>query len=326
MKKRLLPFLLTLLVLSFLLQSCGFILIDPDNSSNLSSDTSTTSKPEQSTDVSDEESGSVITFPKAENPTPVDISLIPSFSGEPYIVINGNEPNFREDELIDVSFEEYSALDELGRCGVTIACIGLDLMPTEDRESIGSVKPSGWQTVKYDFVDGKYLYNRCHLIGFQLSGENANKQNLITGTRFLNIKGMLPFENMVADYVTETENHVLFRVTPIFVGDELVARGVQMEAYSIEDDGDGICFNIFAYNAQPQVEIDYKTGDSRIISSDESKESEEITYILNTSSKKFHLPSCSSAKDILEHNKSEFSGSREELIDDGYSACGKCHP
>ena len=189
------------------------------------------------------------------------LASIPAFDGEtPYIAINGNEPFFLENKdqyLTTTSYEYYSELDDLERCGVTVACVGQDIMPTEERGSIGSVKPSGWHTVKYDIVSGKYLYNRCHLIGYQLTAENANTKNLITGTRYLNIEGMLPFENMVADYVKETGNHVLLKVTPIFVGDNLLASGVVMEAYSVEDDGDGICFNVYCYNAQPGIEIDY---------------------------------------------------------------------
>ena len=173
----------------------------------------------------------------------------------------GGDPDFSENEITSVSYEYYSELDALGRCGVCIASVGQDIMPTEKRGSIGQVKPTGWHTVKYDFVDGKYLYNRCHLIGFQLTGENANKRNLITGTRYLNVEGMLPFENMVADYVKETENHVMYRVTPIFVGDELLARGVHIEAESVEDGGDGIMFNVFCYNVQPGVVLDYATGE-----------------------------------------------------------------
>lgn len=191
------------------------------------------------------------------------LDSIPEFDGEtPYVIINENIPFFTEDEIVSESYELYGERDGLGRCTVAIACVGIDIMPTEERGSIGSVKPSGWQTVKYDFVSGKYLYNRCHLIGYQLTGENANKQNLITGTRFLNIEGMLPFEDMIADYVKETENHVMLRVTPIFHGDDLVASGVLMEAWSVEDDGEGICFNVYAYNNQPGVIIDYATGDS----------------------------------------------------------------
>lgn len=191
------------------------------------------------------------------------VEVIPKFSGNAYVAVNGNMPFFMPEEITDESFEYYAELDSLGRCGTTMACIGIDIMPTEERGEIGSVKPTGWQSVKYDCVDGKYLYNRCHLIGFQLAGENANKKNLITGTRYLNIEGMLPFENMVADYVQETKNHVLYRVTPIFDGDNLVAHGVLMEGYSVEDEGEGITFCVFAYNAQPGILIDYKTGASR---------------------------------------------------------------
>ncbi len=203
------------------------------------------------------------------NETPLEIEAasvedIPPFSGEAFVAVNGNIPFFRPEEHTTESYEFYSELDQLGRCGVTMACIGVDIMPTEDRGNIGSVKPSGWQSVKYDIVDGKYLYNRCHLIGFQLAGENANKQNLITGTRFLNIEGMLPFEDMVADYVKETENHVLYRVTPLFNGDDLVAEGVLLEGWSVEDEGEGVCFCVYAYNAQPGIVIDYATGDSKL--------------------------------------------------------------
>lgn len=187
---------------------------------------------------------------------------VPAFSDKPYVVINDNQPEFLTEDITATAYEYYSELDSLGRCGYAMACIGKELMPTEDRGSIGQVKPSGWQTVKYDFVDGKYLYNRCHLIGFQLTGENANARNLITGTRYLNVEGMLPFENMVVDYVKETNNHVIYRVTPIFDGDNLIARGVQIEAMSVEDNGDGICFNVYAYNNQPGVVIDYLTGSS----------------------------------------------------------------
>ena len=191
------------------------------------------------------------------------VEEIPEFSDAAYVAVNGNVPFFMPEEITDESYEYYSELDELGRCGVTMACIGVDIKPTEDRGEIGSVKPTGWQSVKYDCGDGKYLYNRCHLIGFQLAGENANKRNLITGTRYLNIEGMLPFENLVADYVQETKNHVLYRVTPIFDGDNLVAHGVLMEGYSVEDAGEGVQFCVYAYNVQPGVIIDYSTGESR---------------------------------------------------------------
>ena len=203
---------------------------------------------------------SVHTQPSTE--VTISVADIPAYAGDPYVTINDNVPQFLETDLATSSYEYYSDLDDLDRCGVVYACIGTDLMPTEERGNIGSVKPSGWHTVKYDIVDGKYLYNRCHLIGYQLSGENANVNNLITGTRYLNVEGMLPFENMVADYVKETENHVLYRVTPVFEGDNLVASGVQIEAQSVEDQGEGILFNVYCYNVQPGVTIDYATGDS----------------------------------------------------------------
>ena len=196
----------------------------------------------------------------------VDLSTLPPFSGKPYVVINNNEPSFSQEDMKTTSVERYSDLDPSGRCGPAFADIGEDLMPTQKRGPIGSVKPSGWQTVKYDNVDGKYLYNRCHLIGYQLTAENANPKNLITGTRYLNVRGMLPFENMVHDYIKETHNHVLYRVTPVFEGKNLVARGVQMEALSVEDNGKGIKFNVFVYNNQPGIEIDYATGKSHRIS------------------------------------------------------------
>ncbi len=198
----------------------------------------------------------------ADNNT-IDISSLPAYSSSPYVTVNDNVPQFTTSQMKTTeSFETYTELDSLGRCGTAFACIGKDIMPTGERGEIGQVKPSGWKTVKYDIVDGKYLYNRCHLIGWQLTGENANNKNLITGTRYMNVDGMLPFENMVDDYIEETGNHVLYRVTPIFKDNELVARGVQIEAYSVEDDGDGICFNVYCYNVQPGVKIDYETGES----------------------------------------------------------------
>lgn len=202
---------------------------------------------------------------KGTNSSSYDMSSMPEFNGkDAYVVLNNNEPNFTKEDMTTKSFEKYSKLDNLGRCGVAFANVGKDIMPTEERGSIGQVKPSGWQTIKYDIVDGKYLYNRCHLIGYQLTGENANRENLVTGTRYLNIDGMLDFENDIADYVKKTGNHVLYRVTPIFQESELVCRGVQMEALSVEDNGKGIKFNVFAYNAQPGVEIDYSTGKSKL--------------------------------------------------------------
>ena len=207
-----------------------------------------------------------IKYSEGSNKTAQNISKeeIPDYSGEAYIYLNENVPEFSDDEKITKSFEYYSNLDDLGRCGVAYANVSKDTMPTEERESIGQIKPSGWHTVKYDIVSGGYLYNRCHLIGYQLSGENANEKNLITGTRYMNTEGMLPFENEVADYVKDTGNHVLYRVTPVFEGDNLVADGVLMEAMSVEDQGLDIEFNVFVYNVQPQVKIDYQTGKSSL--------------------------------------------------------------
>ena len=252
------------------------------------------------------------TFHDTNTDSMVSLEEIPAFQEVPYTEINGNQPFFSDEEKTSESFESYSDLDHLGRCGTAYACIGQDLMPTEDRESISHIKPTGWQTAEYDFVDGKYLYNRCHLIGFQLAGENANEKNLITGTRYMNVEGMLPFENMTADYIKETGNHVLYRVTPIFKEDELVARGVQMEAWSIEDDGNGICFNVYVYNSQPDVAIDYQTGESRAVekltgSSEESQSSDTQSeeYILNTNTRKFHLSNCPSVASMKDKNKEE---------------------
>lgn len=195
-----------------------------------------------------------------------DIDNIPSYAGNSYVIVNDNIPNFKEEDYTTTSFEKYGKLDYLGRCTTATSNIGIDLMPTEKRGSIGMIKPTGWHTIKYDHIDGKYLYNRCHLIGYQLTGENANKKNLITCTRSMNTKGMLQFENMVADYIKKTSNHVLYRVTPVFEGDNLLATGVQMEAYSVEDSGKGIMFNVFVYNIEDGIIIDYKTGESRLAS------------------------------------------------------------
>lgn len=257
-----------------------------------------------------------------------------AYDGKPYVVINDNDPDFTDADMTTTSFESYGELDGLGRCTTAFANIGKDLMPAEKRGPIGEVKPTGWQTAKYDNVDGKYLYNRCHLIGYQLTGENANAKNLITGTRYLNVDGMLPFENMVADYIKETNNHVLYRVTPVFSGDNLVASGVHMEAESVEDNGDGILFNVYCFNAQPGIAIDYATGNSHqddSVVADASKSTTAAdanvqTYILNTNTKKFHKESCNSAKSMDASNKKIYTGSRQEIIDMGYEACGVCKP
>ena len=257
------------------------------------------------------------------------VADVPEYSGEPYVEINENQPEFTEEEITTEAFEAYSELDALGRCGEAEACIGEEIMPTEERGSISEVKPTGWKNEKYDNIDGEYLYNRCHLIGYQLSGENANAENLITGTRYMNTEGMLPFEDMVADYVHETENHVMYRVTPVFEGEDLVASGVQMEAESVEDDGKGVGFNVYVYKVQPDITIDYTTGDNWETTEEERNlngQKEEQTYVLNKNTHKFHRPDCSGAADIKEKNREEFTGTREEVIKQGYQPCTKCKP
>lgn len=291
------------------------------------------------------------------------ISEVPAYSNEAYAVVNNNIPFFNDTDLTTKSYESYSNLDSLGRCGVAVSSIGKDIMPTEDRGNIGSIKPTGWHSVRYDGIDGNYLYNRCHLIGYQLTGENANEKNLITGTRYMNVTGMLPFENMVADYIKETNNHVLYRVTPVFEGDNLLASGVLMEAKSVEDDGAGIEFNVYCYNVQPGITIDYATGESSgpefkgsssssetnaanketsttttIVNTDSKTEADTnvdtntntntniTTYILNTNTKKYHRPSCGSVSTIKESNKQTYEGTSEELDLKGYEPCKKCNP
>ena len=253
---------------------------------------------------------------------------IPAYSGNKYAEVNGNVPYFTQTDYTTKSYESYAVLDSLGRCGIAMACVGRDLMPTGTRGDISDVKPTGWIQAYYDVVNGGYLYNRSHLIGWQLTGEDDNKQNLITGTRSFNQLGMLPFENMVADYIKETNNHVLYRVTPVFVGNELVARGVLMEAWSVEDDGDGICFNVFVYNVQPGVIIDYATGASRLEKEDTTTPEEKPTcdYIANKNTKKFHYPTCSSVAKMSDKNKEYHTATREEMIEKGYSPCGTCKP
>lgn len=317
-----------LLILSVCLTSCGNQgQTDSGKDSNTQSGTKVAAE-----DHSAEEKGS-------DSESYVTVDDVPAYSGEPYVEVNDNQPEFTEEELTTVSYEDYSELDELGRCQSAEACIGQDLMPTEARESISSVKPTGWRNKSYDNVDGGYVYNRCHLIGFQLTGENANEENLITGTRYMNVEGMLPFEDEVAAYIEETDNHVMYRVTPVFEGDDLVASGVQMQAESVEDDGVGISFNVYVYNVQPYVVIDYKTGENwegDEIAEPEGKwadgteadpsDTKEQMYILNKNTKKFHKPECSGAKKIKAKNKGEYTGSRQTLIDEGYEPCGNCNP
>lgn len=284
---------------------------------------------------------------------------VPAFEGNPYVYVNDGEPTFTDEQrAAEPGHEHYGELDELGRCTAAFAVVGPETQPTEKRGSIGEVRPSGWQMAKYDFVEGKYLFNRCHLLGYQLTGENANERNLITGTRYLNVQGMLPFENAVADYVDATGNHVLMAVMPVFEGSELVARGVHMMAESVEDGGEGVAFNVFCYNVQPGVVIDYGTGESMLeedatplpdVSGAESapdtasegagagEASEKgatgsaegkgtTEYVLNTSSKKFHLPSCSSVDQMSPKNREDVEDTRENLIAKGYDPCKRCNP
>ncbi|MCR5737195.1 MAG: DNA/RNA non-specific endonuclease, partial [Eubacterium sp.] len=262
---------------------------------------------------------------------------MPVYHGEPYVVLKNNEPNFSETERQQKkAFETYSDLDSLGRPGVAFANICQELMPTEKRGEIGHIKPVGWNFAKYDIVDGKYLYNRCHLVGYQLAGENANEKNLMTGTRYMNVEGMEPFENMVADYVKDSGNHVLYRVTPVYQDANLLASGVQMEGYSVEDEGKGICFHVYVFNAQPGVEINYKSGESHLkddyesttetVTDMESENSEIQDYILNMNTKKFHRPFCDSVKDMKEKNKKPVKDYRENIMKEGYQPCKRCNP
>lgn len=253
----------------------------------------------------------------------------------PSVELNGNIPTFTEAEKgMTHEFKQYSELDALGRCGVAFVGLSRASIPDEPRGEIGMVKPSGWKTIRLDFVDGGYLYNRCHLVGYQLAGDNADPRNLITGTRYLNVVGMLEYENMVGDYLYKTENHVLYRVTPIYRSEnDLVAWGVQMEGYSIEDGGEGICFNVFCPNYQPGVSIDYATGEATVDETRAKKQDPEATpdpalptYVVNSRSKKFHIPTCEKVNDIAEYNRHTVSATREDLIADGYDPCGFCKP
>ena len=283
--------------------------------------------------------------PEHRNTIALSIEDIPEYSGEAYVELENNQPNFTDSQKQKVkSFERYSKLDKLGRCGVAYASVSTELMPTKKRDSISSVKPTGWVQNEYAFISDRYVYNRCHLIGYQLTGENANERNLITGTRYMNLEGMLPFENLVAEYVTSTGNHVLYRVTPIFEGDNLLASGVEMEGWSVEDNGKGVCFNVYCYNVQPGVRITYANGknksDGTIKVSGKSSVSGKSKvsiksnktsaatgkYILNISSMKFHSPDCSGVSRMNSENRKTFTGSRSDLIKQGYEPCGMCKP
>ncbi|MBB5183447.1 DNA/RNA non-specific endonuclease [Catenisphaera adipataccumulans] len=256
---------------------------------------------------------------------------IPAYTGSASVEVDNNVPSFKKSELKKSSYKKFKPLDEEGRCQAALADIGLDLMPTAKRKSIGMIKPSGWHLVKYDNIDGKYLYNRCHLIGYQLCGENANARNLITGTRYMNVDGMLPFENQIADFVEATEQHVAYRVTPIFIGDNLVASGVEMEAQSVEDHGSGLQFDVYCYNVQPGIDIDYATGDSQAQAQEtaaapDADQDKTYAYILNKNTGVFHRPECRSVSLMSEKNKEYYNGTRADAIAQGYRPCQNCDP
>lgn len=300
-----------------------------ESSSTPSKDTSSTSAQTPSTTQKPNNSTVGTGTAKA-----VDPSTLPAYSGTAYTIVNNNQPNFSVAELTTKGYEKYSSLDSLGRCGVALASCGKEIMPgaNEERGSISSIKPTGWIQKSYSGVSGGYLWNRCHLIGWQLSAENANRQNLITGTRYMNINGMLPFENMVADYIRETGNHVAYRITPIFEENNLVCSGVQMEAYSIEDEGESICFNVYCYNVQPGITINYATGDSsgpsnsattstpsteKDNTNDNQAASGDMVWIPNSGSKYHSRSGCSNMKNPRQVTK-------QEAENEGYEPCKKC--
>ena len=312
---------------------------------------------DENRDAQDEQDPADSEESSAEGSHAIDPDKLPEWDGEPSIEINGGDPSFTDSELSAIkkqTEEDLSALDDQGRCGDVSACVSSETMPEGERDSIGMIRPAGWHLVKYDFVEGKYLYNRCHLIGWQLTGLNAEERNLITGTRYLNVDGMLPYENQVADFAESSDLHVAYRVEPVYKGDELIARGVHIEAESIEDKGESLAFNVYCYNVQPYVDIDYKTGESTADSdapdsaesSDSSanqsgsssgsgssqnagagsQDSTEQTYILNTNTKRYHLQGCRSLSQMKDKNKRTFHGSKKELSRMGYQPCGNCNP
>ncbi len=355
-RKNIIPILLIVMMIMASLSACS--IFEFGNEEQTSSQTISAEQPASSV-----ESASSSQQP-AGSPESATVSLteIPDWSGEASIEINNNEPEFKDTEIKDEDYEKLSAKDGQGRCGQAVACVSVESMPEGERGSIGMIKPSGWRIKKYDFIDGKYLYNRCHLIGWQLTGDN-DEENLITGTRYMNTEGMLPYENKVAAYLRGSGNHVMYKVAPIYEGDEPIARGVHMQAMSVEDEGRGLSFNVYCYNVQPAVNINYETGQSEQGDMDEleladianfaereqigtefsegsgpdeedvqnrnsnsKSNTDETHYILNTNTKKFHYEGCHGASQIKNKNRQDFTGSREELIDKGYSPCGMCHP
>ncbi len=279
-------------------------------------------------------------FDTIDTQVTLDGKEIPQYSGEPSVKLNNNKPKFTDKQKKKTkSFEKYSRLDRLGRCGTAYANISTDLMPKEKRGDISSVHPTGWRQKEYAFISDGHIYNRCHLIGYQLTGENANERNLITGTRYMNVDGMLPYENKVAEYIHTTKNHVLYRVTPVFEGENLLASGVEMEAWSVEDNGRGVCFNVYCYNVQPGVIITYANGQNKAdmtfrgkitgkssTKGNKSKTSKSklTTFIINKNSGVFHLKSCKGVKNMNPNNKRVYKGKKSELIKKGYTPCGYC--
>ena len=305
-------------------------------------------------------------LPEEEETVSFPLEEVPPYSGEPIVYIDGNRADFTPEEMTTKSYESYAPLDRLGRCGTAEACVGLDLMPTGEREGISEVHPAGWHRDRYDFIDGENLYNRCHLIAYSLAGENANENNLVTGTRYLNTQGMLPYEEWTTRYVHRTGNHVMYRVTPVYEGNELIPRGIHMMAKSVEDNGEGVEFNIYCYNVQPRIHIDYATGDNRLMTGSEIAAFEEesgirmedirgasgavdrsgdglsleeqqrqrilgerggqVDYVVNVRSGKFHLPDCEGVADISPGNRLDYTGDRKTLTDAGYTPCRLCDP
>lgn len=310
------------------LAACSMPAGDGDNTSGIPSGT-TAGSGENTTAGTTTGAESGTTAEGGDTKYPISYSDIPEYSGSPYTVVNNNEPFFTAEEITTTAYEYYSERDSLGRCGVVHACLGKELFPTKKRGDISSVKPTGWHSVTYSIVEGGSLYNRSHLIAHKFTGQDANWENLITGTRYMNATGMDKFECEVYDYLKSSGNHVMYRVTPIFVGEELVARGVLMEGYSVEDSGKGIKYNAFCYNVQPGIEIDYATGDNRLAASSgegTTTAMPDCSYVLNTGRKKFHLPSCPSVKQMSDKNREYTTATREELIAQGYSPCGSCNP
>lgn len=277
---------------------------------------------------------SIISYENVTEANPIQgfsFNIVPEYRALASYEINGNIPFITDDMLTTKSYEIYPELDELGRCRTVVACLSRDTMPAENetRDEIGQVKPSGWQTIKYpELISGLYLYNRCHLIGWQLSNENANINNLVTGTRYMNVVGMLPYENKVADYIKTTGNHVIYRVTPVFLNNELVCRGVLIESRSVENDDCTFC--VYCYNVQPGIIIDYLSGSSKedpgFRETPDSQTDGDKAYILNKKSKKIHTPDCESAKKINIENKQEYIGNIQELLDSSYTPCSVCNP